>query len=190
MGGLARGARVELGGESGEERGAGAGEPGALAQPREVVPQLHGRPQYGAAGDEHVDMAGQAPQPGIGRGDQRPPGVLIACPHPSGMLGEGVDIGLRQAAPHVPHENPIPIGREHRQRFGAADVDIGKLGGRTDDPQARAPGFVDLVTRGRGRQPHGIEAEGSDDLERLTVVVEGPGEEGLPGHFEDPAIEA
>lgn len=135
-------------------------------------------------------MTGEAPQPGIGRGDQRPPGVLIAGPHPSGMLGEGLDIGLRQAAPHVPHEDPIPIGRKHRQTLGAADVDIGQVGGRTDDPQARPPGFVDLVTRGRGRQPDGIEAEGGDDLEWLPVVVEGAGEERLPSDFEHSPIQA
>ena len=110
MGGLPCGARVEFGGEGGEERRAGAGEPGALAQPGEIVPQLHARPQHRAAGDEHVDMPGKAAESGVGRGDERPPGMLVAGAHPSGMLGKGVDIGLRQAAPQVPDEDPVPIG--------------------------------------------------------------------------------
>ena len=189
LGRLPGGARVELGGEGGEERGAGAGEPGAFAEPGEVVAEFDARPQHGAARDEHVDVPRQAAEAGVGRGDERPAGMLVAGAHPSGMLGEGFDVGLRQAASHVPHEDPVPVGGEHRQAFRAPHVDVGEMGGRADDPQAGAPGFVDLIARRRGREADGVEPERRDDRKRLAVVVEGTGKERLPGDFEHPAIE-
>ena len=175
-GGLPRRPRIDLRGELGEQRRAGPRESRPLAEPPQVVDEFEARAEHRAAGHEQIDVPRQRPHARIGRSDQGPPLAHVAGPHPPRPFGERLEIARREAAAHVPHQHAIPIAQDGH-RFEVTDIDVGDLRRRADHPQPRPPCLGKQVAAGRCRQPHAVEAERSDRVERLTVVVERPRKE-------------
>ena len=129
-------------------------------------------------------MPGDGTEAGIGGGDQRAVAAGVTGSHPSYPLGEVLHVVLRQSASHVPEQHPVPAGGKNRERLRIADVDIGQFGRWRDQPDARSL-RVGKQIGGRGcRQPHAVEAESRDRLERFAIVIEAPWKKGQPFHFE------
>ena len=168
--------RIDLGGQRGQQRRARPRQPRPLAEPGQVVGEFQARAQDGAARDEHVDVPRHAAQAGVGRSDEGPGGPEVAGADPAGLLGEGLDVALCQAAAEVPHQHPVPVP-QGRHRVGVAEVDVGDRRRRADHPQPRGTGCGEQLAAGRLREPHAVEAERGDARQRLAVVVEAAGKE-------------
>ena len=129
-------------------------------------------------------MTRDGPQAGVGGSDQRSAAAGVAGPHPPHPLGEILDILFRQSAAHVPEEHSVPTGGERGERVCIADVDVGQVGRRRDQPDAGPLRLGEQVSgRGSG-EPHAIEAESRDRFERFAMVIEAAGKEGQPAHLQ------
>ena len=123
-------------------------------------------------------------QPRVGGCDQRSAAAGITRPHTPHPFGELLHVGFRQPAPHVPEQHPVPAGGEAGERVHIADVDVGEIWRRGDQPDARLFGFGKQVGSRRRRQPDAVEAQSRDRLERLSVVIEAPWKEWQPTHLQ------
>jgi hypothetical protein len=188
--GLPRRLRIEFRRQACQKGRAGPHQPGPFSQPGLVIEEFETGAKHGPAGDDHVDMPGNRAHAGIGGGDQRAARPLVAGPHASSAFGEILHIRLGEAVPHVPHQHAIPVGREQRHRIGITDVDMRQCRGRADEPHVGPPSLLDEVARGGLPQSHAVEAERGEPLERLAVVIDRPGKERQPTHFEHASIEA
>ena len=176
-GGLAGGPRIDFGRDRRQQRRARPGEPRPFPQPLEIIDQLEARAQHRLAGDEHVEVSRHAAEPRVGRADQRTPGPRVAGPHPSALLGELLEVGLRQAGAEVPHQHAVPVA-EHRQRLGIADVDVGDRRRWADHPHSRPPRLDELLGRCWLRKPHAVETQRRQHRQWFAAPIDRPREEG------------
>ena len=129
-------------------------------------------------------MSRDGTQAGVGGSDQRPTATGVAGPHPPHPLGEIVDVVFRQPTAHVPEQHPVPAGGERGERVGIADVDVGQIGRRRDQPHACPLCLGKQISVRRRGEPHAVEAESRDRFQRLAVVIEAAWKEGQSAHLQ------
>ena len=175
---------IDLGGDCRQQGRAGPREPRAFAEPLQVVHQFERRAEHGLSGDEHVEVTRDGAKPGVGGADQRSASPLIAGSHAAAPLREGLNVVIGEPGAQIPHQHAVPVA-EDGQRVGLADVNVGDRRRRADHPQPGFPRGDELLGRRGFGEPHAVEAERCQRLERLTVPVDRPRKERQAVHVED-----